>query len=326
MPQATVQETIPVRRIRPRFLAFRALATAFAALAFGVIPRPDAALAQGTDGPAVLIVTAHPDDEAMFAGSIYKITHDLGGEVDLALVTDGSGGFRYAYLAEPIYGLELTDEAVARHHLPAIRKRELMAAGELIGIRNYFFLDAFDHAYTENVDSVLSEVWDAEALEARLAEIMRRGGYDFAFVHLPVPNFHAHHVAASILALEAAATLAEAERPAVLGSFIGSVEGQSMFPLTDYEGLDGYPITRVHSDLEPFVFDRRQPIGPDERLNYQIVVNWLIAEHKSQGTMQLLMNAGDIERFWYFLVNSPDKLAETRALFERLARPRADTP
>ncbi len=38
----------------------------------------------------------HPDNEAMSAASVYKITHTLDGTVDLATITDGSGGFRYS--------------------------------------------------------------------------------------------------------------------------------------------------------------------------------------------------------------------------------------
>jgi hypothetical protein len=38
-------------------------------------------------------------------------------------------------------------------------------------------------------------------------------------------------------------------------------------------------------------------------LNYQIVVNWLIAEHKSQGAMQLAMGKGQFEQFWDYVVN-----------------------
>ncbi|SVC93598.1 uncharacterized protein METZ01_LOCUS346452, partial [marine metagenome] len=66
------------------------------------------------DPVQVLIVTAHPDDDAAFSGVVYQVTHQLGGVVDLALVTDGSGGFRYSTLAEEIYGLDLTSETVAR--------------------------------------------------------------------------------------------------------------------------------------------------------------------------------------------------------------------
>lgn len=293
-----------------------------AVLAFGVVAvmlgAPVAPVAP-VDSPHVLIVVAHPDDDAMFAGTVYKITHTLGGAVDLALVTDGSGGFRYAQLAEPIYGLDLTDERVARVHLPAIRKRELMAGGAIVGIRNYFFLDEVDDAYTENADSVLQFTWNASRVRDRLVELMARGSYDFVFVHLPVVRFHGHHKAATILALEAAGTLPEGERPIVLGSFVGSDVGDTTYH--GFAGHPGHPITRVRTDRAPFRFDLREPLDPDGRLDYRIVVNWLIAEHKSQGTMQLLMNRSSVERYWYFEANGDRGWEATERLFRDLARP-----
>ena len=280
-----------------------------------------ASTATPQDTPTVLLVVAHPDDEAMFAASVYKITHTLGGNVDLAVVTDGSGGYRYSQLAEPIYGLNLTDETVAREHLPAIRKEELEAGGKIIGIRNHFYLDQFDNAYTENVDTILSYVWNVEEVRAQLREIMTRFDYDFVFVHLPIPNFHAHHKAASIIALEVAQDLPDSLKPVVLGCFVGTRDAEQDFVPSDYTGLPGYPITRVRSDLPLFIFDRMETLDPNGRLNYQIVVNWLIAEHKTQGTMQLLVNMGDIERFWYFEANDPAQLARTEEFFELLAVP-----
>jgi hypothetical protein len=61
-----------------------------------------------------------------------------------------------------------------------------------------------------------------------------------------------------------------------------------------------------------------QPADETGRLNYQIVVNWLIAEHRSQGAMQLLVNSWDRERFWLFEANDPESLTATEALFRRL--------
>src|SRR5688500_11865442 len=90
--------------------------------------------------PRVLIVAAHPDDESAVAATSHKMTHDLKAKVDMALVTNGEAGYKYSTLAESIYGVELTDEKVGRECLPAIRKREMMAAGEVIGVRNFFFL------------------------------------------------------------------------------------------------------------------------------------------------------------------------------------------
>ena len=45
-------------------------------------------------------------------------------------------------------------------------------------------------------------------------------------------------------------------------------------------------------------FDRTQPFGHRDKLDYRVVVNWVIAAHKSQGTMQLAMNKGERERFF----------------------------
>ncbi len=291
-------------------------AATLALLLITAVPQPLGA--QADSGVHVLLVVAHPDDDAMFAGAVYKITRFLGGQVDVALVTDGSGGYRYSQLAEPIYGLQLTDERVARQHLPAIRKRELMAGGAIVGIRNYFFLEEADPAYTENVDTVLTHVWRSDRVQTRLQEILERGRYDYVFVHLPIPNFHAHHKAASILALRAAQAVAAEHRPTVMGCFIGTKADTTMLA---FDELPGYPITRVQPGLAPFVFDMTEPLDPQGRLDYRIVVNWLIAEHKSQGTMQLLVNRGEVERFWYFEVNGPQRLASTRVFFERLAVP-----
>lgn len=290
-------------------MARRCVSLLVAALA--VLAFPPAAGAQPV---SVLIVTAHPDDDAMFAGTVYRITHHLGGVVDLALVTDGSGGYRYSGPAEAIYGRKLTDERVARQYLPAIRKRELMAGGAIVGIRNYFFLDEFDNAYTENIDTIMTYVWNTERVRGRLREIMERGSYDYVFVHLPPPAFHAHHKAATILALQAAGSL-EGRRPVVLGSFVGAKNDTTLIGFREHPG---YPITRVREGGPHFLFDLTMPLDETGRLDYHVVINWLIAEHKTQGAMQLLMNQSDVERFWYFAANDPGRFAETAAFFDRV--------
>ncbi len=284
-------------------------------LCVGLAASAQAQTGEADDPPVrVLLVTAHPDDDAAFVGAVYQITHQVGGAVDLALVTDGSGGFRYATLSEPIYGLDLTKEEVARQYLPAIRKRELMAGGAIMGIRNYFFLDQYDHEFTLNADTVLAAVWDSTYVRRRLAELMVRGQYDVVIGLLPFPQMHGHHKAATISALRAAQSLPPEDRPAVLGGFPCSWDGQ---PIT-FEGLPAYPLTQVSSG-EPLVqFDRTQGLGEGGRLNFQIIANWVIAEHKSQGTMQLLMNRGDHECYWYFDANDPDRKEQVKRLFDDL--------
>ncbi len=288
------------------------VALAIALAARSAAPAPASAQ---DDEPSVLIVTAHPDDEGIFAATVYRISQGLNGTVDLAVVTDGSGGYTYSQLAEPIYGLKLTDEAVARQYLPAIRKQELMAGGNIIGIRNYFFLDQFDHAFTLNADTVLEHVWDATFVRQRLRQIMERGAYDFVFVHLPLTTFHGHHQSATILALEAAREIDGIAKPVVLASFPGNKSDTTAF---EFDGVPGYPITKLRDPDQLFVFDRTTPLDESGRLTYQIIVNWLIAEHRSQGTVQLYMNFWDIERFWIFDANDSGAGAETEALFRRL--------
>ncbi|HBQ59926.1 MAG TPA: PIG-L family deacetylase, partial [Balneolaceae bacterium] len=102
--------------------------------------------------PKVLLVTAHPDDDALFSATVFKTTKLLGGMVDLALLTNGEGGYTYSTLGNYIYNKELDKEEVGREYLPGIRKQELMAGGEIVGIRNYFFFDQPDFYYTEDVE------------------------------------------------------------------------------------------------------------------------------------------------------------------------------
>jgi len=263
------------------------------------------------------MVTAHPDDDAIFAGTNYKTVHDLKGIVDLALITNGEGGYKYSTLAEPIYGLELTDEAVGRKYLPEIRKKELEAGGKIIGIRNYFYLNQQDQKYitTDSIKQILdSNIWDLNYIRSELKKIMERGKYDFVFVTIPTKGTHAHHSAAAILALETVNSLDKNDRPIILGASLSNISDTIHFV---YRGLEGFPITNV-SDTVPFVFDRTQKFGYKNVLDYKIIVNWLIAEHKSQGTMQLLMNRGDYENFWYFDINPESGKQKVQEFFDRL--------
>jgi hypothetical protein len=72
--------------------------------------------------------------------------------------------------------------------------------------------------------------------------------------------------------------------------------------------------------VTPFVLDRTTKFGFKNSLDYRIIVNWEIAEHKSQGTMQLGMNHGDYENFWYFKLNDDAGIEKTRKLFDALKK------
>ena len=68
----------------------------------------------------------------------------------------------------------------------------------------------------------------------------------------------------------------------------------------------------------PFVFDRTQKFGYQGKLDYRVIVNWLIAAHKSQGTMQLAMNQGEREEFFLFADRNLAASKKAAALFEAL--------
>jgi hypothetical protein len=67
-----------------------------------------------------------------------------------------------------------------------------------------------------------------------------------------------------------------------------------------------------------FSFDKTVPFGFRNMLTYKIIVNWEIAEHKSQVTMQLAMNYGDLENYWFFAMNNAAGKEKCKAFFESL--------
>lgn len=263
--------------------------------------------------PKVLLVTAHPDDDALFSATVYKTTQLLGGVVDLALMTNGEGGYTYSTLGNYYYGIELDKEEIGRQYLPGIRKKELMAGGDIVGIRNYFFFDQPDFYYTEDVRETLDK-WNTDWVHERLVQILKEEKYDFLFLMLPFDEFHGHHKAATVLALKAMKELPKSERPIALETFIRQGEEDEGVAFTQ---LDGFPDTKV-MDGKVFEFNRNQTFGVNDRLNYNIIANWVIAEHKSQGTMQLLMQSGKgvIEQYRYAEINGEEGLEKTTRYFD----------
>jgi LmbE family N-acetylglucosaminyl deacetylase len=261
--------------------------------------------------PKVLLVTAHPDDDALFSATVFKTSHLLKGKVDLAVMTNGEGGYTYSTLGNFIYDRQLDKEEIGREYLPAIRKRELMAGGKIVGIRNYFFFDQVDDEYSEDISKPMNS-WNADWCVQRLQKIMREGQYDFVFTMMPSAGTHAHHKASAIFALQAIQKLPENQKPIVLATDIaGSTEDS-----TSYSQLEGYPISKLMEGQPPLLFDRTQTFGNENRLNYKIIGNWVIAEHKSQGTMQLLMGRGNVEQYWLYAMNSEDQVPKAREFFK----------
>lgn len=271
-----------------------------------------------SDTPKVLLINAHPDDESGCAATVYKITKEMNGIVDLAVITNGEAGYKYSTLAESIYGIELTEEKIGRKYLPDIRKKELKAGGSWVGIRNYIFFDQLDTFYTLDADTVLRLVWDTAAITKSLHTLIKNEHYDYIFCLLPTPQTHGHHKAATIIALETVRQLQEEARPTILGVSVASSKDSLR---NSFLGLTDYPITHIEKDAPIYIFNRKTPFGYNDKLNYNIVVNWLIAEHKSQGTMQTFMNQGDKEVFYYFALNSENRKQLTQDFFSKMTKP-----
>jgi len=256
-----------------------------------------------------LIVVAHPDDECYFAATVYTMAVELGGIVDELIITNGEGGFRYSTLAEPYYKKSLTIEAVGRKDLPAIRRKEAINAGKVLGIQKHFLLGQKDQRFTTDEEEGPNHEWNSALVTARIATLLRRGHYKYVFSVLPRSTTHEHDQAATALAAHAIQTLPENLRPVLLGF--------------DTDAADYAPSTQADTDQRwtssyAYTFDRTIAFGSQNSLTNQIVVNWMIAEHKSQGLLQTMVNKDPKEYLWVDLESAPEAQTKASLLFHFL--------
>lgn len=246
----------------------------------------------------VLMVVAHPDDESECAAMVYRITHELGGAVDQAVVTNGEGGHQYSAPAQAFYGLAKGEEAW-RKNLARIRRRELIQAGRILGVRDHYFFEQPDTGLTLDEGEGL-RAWNIERVERGISELLTRNRYDLVIALLPAADTHGHHKTVALLTLAAVANLDEGNRPGVLGvraARPGTASSER------YHNLDGFHLTRAFS-LEPdWTFDRQTPMRCHAALDYSIVVNWVIAAHKSQGAFQMEFARRTQECYWLFEIS-----------------------
>jgi LmbE family N-acetylglucosaminyl deacetylase len=278
-----------------------------------ITPQSSSASAQAPSPIRALLIVAHPDDEYEMAGTIYKITKELGGAVDQVIITDGEAGYRYSFLASRYYGADLTIESTGRAELPRIRRQEAHRAALILGIRHQWFLGERDAKFTLDVHEVLSS-WNTRRLSKSLVDRLQKGNYDAVFVLLPSESTHGEHKAATILALEAAQAIPENRRPAIIAADAAQERGET------YQPLAGYPVTATTSVKPVFGFDRDVHFGFNNALSYAIVVNWVIAEHKSQGLFQTMVNHDRFEDFWLFNLSGNSALDRIRPSLEDISR------
>jgi LmbE family N-acetylglucosaminyl deacetylase len=256
-----------------------------------------------------LLVVAHPDDEYYFAAAAYRMAMQLGGRVDELIITNGEGGFRYSTLAEPYYKKSLTTEAIGRKELPAIRKKEAINAGKVLGIQKHFFLGQKDEHFTTDEEDGPNHGWNSALVSAKVATVLKQGHYRYVFSVLPRSTTHGHHQAATALAANAIQTLPESLRPVLLGF--------------DTDAADYIPSPQAEKNQRwtssyAYAFDRTTAFGFQDALTYQIVVNWMIAEHKSQGLLQTMVNKDPKEYMWVDVDSAPEAQTAASSLFHLL--------
>jgi LmbE family N-acetylglucosaminyl deacetylase len=265
-------------------------------------------------GPRVLVVMAHPDDESVISVTLYKIAKEQHGTVDLFVITDGEAGYKYSVLAESYYNLKLADERDGKANLPRIRKRELMNAGKILGVSNYYFLDQEDAHFGLNENEPLDTSWNVPRIKKQLKQVLLKNHYDYVFCILPDGNTHGEHKAATLLALNGIYSLPPDGRPIVLGALTQN-KADPCFRFAQYKQ---YNNTKTVTDTPLFKIDRTASFSYKNRINYKVIANWEIAEHKSQGYTQMTMNDGDLEEFWYFTLNGKHGIEKCSSFFNLL--------
>ena len=265
--------------------------------------------------PKILAVVAHPDDEYHFAVTLHKATRELGGTVDQVIITDGAGGHRYTRLAEQLYGVPLSSHAPS---LREVRREETAAAGQILGIRQHFFLNQPDTGFTLSQSSAITD-WDHLAVTGHLDRLLDTGDYDFVFILLPTHDTHGHHKATALLTIEAVERLPKAQRPAILAADAAHEEDRmhASSPLLEHPSIRPshrqYSISRKHA----------HPLDPS--LTYEVIANWVIAAHKSQGLFQMEAGRHTLERFWLLDCGHGNAAGRADGFFQRLQPSSAQT-
>lgn len=201
-----------------------------------------------------------------------------------------------------------------RKRLARLRREELLRASRILGIRHNYFFDQKDTGLTFDLRDGF-QAWDVDWIRQELFSLLEREKYDLVLVLLPTSDTHGHHQTVAQLTLQTVAGLKLEQRPAVLGA--RTVPAESRLP-TEFPGLDGFPLTRTVVPEPVWSFDRRTPLYCHRELDYSIVVNWVIAEHKSQGIFQMEYGRRTREFFWLCNVSGEAGAARWRYFLQTL--------
>ncbi|HEX8924167.1 MAG TPA: hypothetical protein VF786_00165, partial [Terriglobales bacterium] len=198
--------------------------------------------------------------------------------------------------------------------LPDIRKQELLNSGRIMGVSRHYFLDEPDKQYTQDVDEVLTQHWKDGIVQPAVLRRLEDGHYDFVLTLFPTPDTHGAHKAATLTAISAVQKM-KAEHPVVLGCQDSSSKEEKQPDWTGYKSA-AHPFM---VGTGRFTLDRTTKFGFRNALDYSIIVNWVIAEHKSQGAFQMGIGKYDREHFAVLESGARDAEGKTSQLFKLLA-------
>jgi N-acetyl-1-D-myo-inositol-2-amino-2-deoxy-alpha-D-glucopyranoside deacetylase len=137
----------------------------------------------------ILLVHAHPDDEAIMTGGVMQKAHADGHRVVLVTSTRGEVG--------EIHNM---DEAANRPRLGEVRTAELAAAARILGVDRQEFLDYRDSGMAgtdDNQNPASFHQASVEEAAERLAKVMREERPDVVVTYDPTGTyFHPDHIKA----------------------------------------------------------------------------------------------------------------------------------
>jgi LmbE family N-acetylglucosaminyl deacetylase len=192
-----------------------------------------------------------------------------------------------------------------------------MEAGDIMGIRNYFFFDQKDDYYNLNpIPYVTGQNWDMPFIERKLDQLLVNGQYDFIITMLPYAGQHGHHKTAAIMALRAVKRFTGTKHPTIIAGSTYLDEKPDAFNM-----LEGFPETTMKKNAPTFTLDIATHFGQGKQISYKIIAQWVIAAYKSQGDMQENpLYKGDKETFRLFDVNDDAAVQKTSSLFNQLKK------
>lgn len=232
--------------------------------------------------PSILVITAHPDDvDFGIAGSIAKWREE-GAEIAYCIVTDGdAGGF---------------DPSIPRSEIPAMRRREQVAAAKVVGVETVEFLGYHDGSLAVSM-----------GLRRDLTAMIRRYRPVRVVAQSPVRNFmrigasHPDHLAAGEAAL--CAVYPDSRNPFAFPELLAE-EGLEEHTVAEV-ALMAYPEPTHYVDVTA-TFDKKieailqhESQLPDPSRLRETVAGWLSAGARAVG----LPEGSLAELFFSFATN-----------------------